>query len=163
MRKKINYKNIHFTLYIEKLTCYNFVKFNFGGLKMKFLLTDLDNFERVLISLMVLSGVALLANYFIKLFQGVGKMKNVTLSKEMLKNIAKNKYYSQEDFIKDCKCYIKALKSGRLQYTVTHVSNSGMSRDIFIQSYEGTMTKGYFRTYFSMLKVFGYKEACLLK
>ena len=34
-----------------------------------------------------------------------------------------------------------------------------MSRDIFIQSYEGTMKKGYFRTYFSMLKVLGYKEA----
>ena len=86
-------------------------------------------------------------------------MKNVVLSKEMLKNISKNEYYSQEDFIKDCKCYIKALKSGRLQYTVTHVSNSGMSRDIFIQSYEGTMTKGYFRTYFSMLQVLGYKFA----
>ena len=35
---------------------------------MKFLLMDLDNFERVLISLMVLSGVALIADYFIKLF-----------------------------------------------------------------------------------------------
>lgn len=86
-------------------------------------------------------------------------MKKVTLSKEMLKNISKNEYYSQEDFVKDCKCYIRALKSGRVQYTVTHVSNSGMSRDIFIQSYEGTMTKGYFRTYFSMLQVLGYKEA----
>lgn len=86
-------------------------------------------------------------------------MKNVVLSKEMIKNISKNEYYSQEDFIKDCKCYIKALKSGRLQYTVTHVSNSGMSRDILIQSYEGTMTKGHFRTYFSMLQVLGYKEA----
>ena len=86
-------------------------------------------------------------------------MKKVILSKEMIKNISKNEYYSQEDFIKDCKCYIKALKSGRLQYTVTNVSKSGMSRDIFIQSYEGTMTKGHFRTYFGMLKVFGYKEA----
>lgn len=35
---------------------------------MKFLLMDLDNFERVLISLMVFSGVAMLANYFINLF-----------------------------------------------------------------------------------------------
>lgn len=86
-------------------------------------------------------------------------MKNIALSQEMIKNISKNEYYSQEDFVKDCKCYIKALKSGRLQYTVTHVSNSGMSRNIFIQSYEGTMTKGHFRTYFSMLQVLGYKEA----
>jgi len=86
-------------------------------------------------------------------------MKNVVLSKEMLKNISIVEYYTEEDFIKDCKCYIKALKSGRLQYTVTHVSNSGMSRNIFIQSYEGTMTKGHFRTYFSMLQVLGYKFA----
>lgn len=81
------------------------------------------------------------------------------ISKEIIKNISKNEYYSQEDFIKDCKCYIKALKSGRLQYTVTHVANSGMSRDILIQSFEGNMTKGYFRTYFTMLQVLGYKEA----
>lgn len=86
-------------------------------------------------------------------------MKNVVLSKEMFKNISIVEYYTEEDFIKDCKCYIKALKSGRLQYTVTHVSNSGMSRNIFIQSYEGTMTKGHFRTYFSMLQVLGYKFA----
>lgn len=86
-------------------------------------------------------------------------MKNIALSQEMIKNISKKEYYSQEEFIKDCKCYIKALKSGRLQYTVTHVSNSGMSRNIFIQSYEGTMTKGHFRTYFGMLQVLGYKEA----
>ena len=35
---------------------------------MRFFLMELDNFERVLISLMVLSGVALIADYFIKLF-----------------------------------------------------------------------------------------------
>lgn len=85
-------------------------------------------------------------------------MKKVILSKEMIKNISKNEYYSQEDFVKDCKCYIKALKSGRLQYTVTHVSNSGMSRDIFIQSYEGTMTKGYFRQYSMLTEILGYKR-----
>ena len=85
-------------------------------------------------------------------------MKKLTLSKEILNNLKKNEYYSQEDFIKDCKCYIKALKSGRLQYTVTHVSNSGMSRNIFIQSYEGTMTKGYFRQYSMLTEILGYKR-----
>lgn len=35
---------------------------------MRFFLMDLDNFERVLISLMVCGGVAMLANYFINLF-----------------------------------------------------------------------------------------------
>lgn len=86
-------------------------------------------------------------------------MKTVQLSKEMIKNISKNEYYSKEDFVKDCKVYIKALKAGRVKYTVTNVSKSGMSRDIFIQSFEGTMTKGYFRTYFSMLEVLGYRFA----
>lgn len=85
-------------------------------------------------------------------------MKKVTLSKEMLKNISKNEYYSEDNFIKDCKCYIKALKSGRLQYSVTNVSRSGMSRDIFIQSYEGTMTKGYFRQYSMLTEILGYKR-----
>lgn len=35
---------------------------------MKFLLMEIDNFERVLISLMVCGGVALIADYFINLF-----------------------------------------------------------------------------------------------
>lgn len=84
-------------------------------------------------------------------------MKEIKLSKEIEKSISKNEYYSKEDFIKDCKDYLKALKSGRLQYTVTNVSKSGMSRDIHIQSYEGTMTKGYYRQYSKMLECLGYK------
>ena len=87
------------------------------------------------------------------------KMKQIKLSKEIEKNLYKMEYYTKDDFVNDCKCYIKALKSGLLQYRVTNVSKSGMSRDIFIQSYEGTMTQGYFRTYFNMLLVLGYKEA----
>ena len=81
------------------------------------------------------------------------------LTKEMTKRLNEEEYYNQEDFIKDCKTYIKALKAGRLQYTVTHVSVSGMSRNINIQSYEGTKSKGYFRNYNMMLTILGYSFA----
>lgn len=85
--------------------------------------------------------------------------KTYKLSKEMTKKLSLESYYDEEQFIKDCKTYIKALKSGRLQYTVTHVSSSGMSRDINIQSFEGSMTKGYFRSYNMMLTILGYSFA----
>ena len=83
-------------------------------------------------------------------------MQKVNLTNEMIKRIENNKYYSNEDFINDCKTYIKALKSRRLQYMVTNVSKSGMSRDILISSFEGSMTKGYYRNYASMLEVLGF-------
>ena len=78
-------------------------------------------------------------------------MAKIELKKEMLKAIDNMDYYTQEDFIRDSKIYIKALKSGRLQYRVTNVSKSGMSRDILISSFEGSMNKGYYRNYTLML------------
>lgn len=86
-------------------------------------------------------------------------MKKITLSNEITKTISNEKYYSEEAFISDAKTYLAAVKSGRIQYTVTHVSSSGMSRNISINSYEGKMTKGYYRNYFAMLRVMGYKSA----
>lgn len=79
------------------------------------------------------------------------------LSNEVIKNIAKNTYYSEDAFINDAKTYIKAVESGRIQYTVLTVSNSGMSRQIAITSYEGTMKKGYYRSYYSFLTALGYR------
>ena len=86
-------------------------------------------------------------------------MKKVQLAKEMIKRLEPKEYYTEDNFINDCQTYIKALRSGRVQYIVTHVSKSGMSRDILIQSFEGKMTKGYYRTYTRMLEVLGYKMA----
>lgn len=80
----------------------------------------------------------------------------ITLSKEVLKNLNNEEYYSEVDFISDCKIYIKAVNSGRILYNITHVSNSGMSRNIHITSYEGSMAKGYYRSYYGMLKALGY-------
>ena len=83
----------------------------------------------------------------------------IKLTAEIKKSLAGELYYTEEYFIKDCKVYIKALKSGRLQYKVTHVSQSSMSRNINISSYEGTMLKGHYRSYTAMLTILGYKLA----
>ena len=78
------------------------------------------------------------------------------LTKTVIKRIEANKYYSEESFVKDCKTYIKAVQAGRALFRVTHVSTSGMSRNISITSFEGKMSKGYFRQYASMLEVMGF-------
>lgn len=83
-------------------------------------------------------------------------MKKVTLSKEIQKRLSKEKYYTQDDFIKDCMTYIKAVKSGRIKYKVFSVARSGMSRNIYISSFEGTMDSGYYTNYVPMLRVLGY-------
>ena len=86
-------------------------------------------------------------------------MQKINLTDEMIKRIESNQYYSKQAFVKDCQTYIKALKSGRLQYRVTSVSKSGMSRDILISSFEGSMAKGYYRNYTSMLEALGFNFA----
>lgn len=83
----------------------------------------------------------------------------IKLTKEIVEVIEKEEYYDEESFISDCKAYIKAVESGRILYTVTHVSNSGMSRNINIKSFEGKMVKGYYRNYAMLLQVLGYKFA----
>ncbi len=81
------------------------------------------------------------------------------IDKETLKRIELEEYYNVDDFILDCKTYISAVKSGRILYEVTHVSTSGMSRNINIKSYEGKMSHGYYRSYSLMLAILGYKFA----
>ena len=81
----------------------------------------------------------------------------IKLSNEVIKFINSKEYYTQEDFLKDCKTYIKAVESGRILYRVTHVSSSGMSRDINISSYEGTMKRGSYRSYNYFLQAMGYR------
>ena len=78
------------------------------------------------------------------------------LNNEVLKKLSKEGYYNIDSFSKDCKKYIRAVESGRILYTVTHVSNSGMSRNINIKSFEGKMSNGSYRNYYMMLKTLGY-------
>ena len=82
---------------------------------------------------------------------------SIKLSAEVKKNIDKESHYSEASFLADAKSYIKAVKSGRILYTVTGVSKSGMSRHIVIKSFEGKMTEGYYRNYIGFLRAMGYK------
>lgn len=82
-----------------------------------------------------------------------------TLTKEMIKRLSKEEYYTQEDFTKDIQTYIKALKEGRLQYLVMNVSSSGMNRNISVQSCEQNKNNNnfYYRQYLKMFEILGYK------
>lgn len=78
-------------------------------------------------------------------------METITLSKEVLKAIAKNEYYSEESFIKE----------GRVICSVVSVSKSGMNRKLKFLSCEPSKYKDevmhYYRQYNSMLECLGYK------
>ena len=82
---------------------------------------------------------------------------SIKLSAEVKKRITKESDYSETDFVDDAKAYIAAVKSGRILYTVTSVSKSGMSRNISVKSFEGKMTEGYYRNYIGFLRALGYK------
>ena len=80
----------------------------------------------------------------------------IKIPKEITKRLDLEPYYDEESFINDCKSYIKAVQSGRINYKVMSVARSGMSRTISISSFEGKMSQGYYRTYTSMLEALGY-------
>ena len=87
-------------------------------------------------------------------------MQNITLSKDIEKRLSKEEYYTKEMLLDDIQDYIKALKEGRLQYLVMNVSQSGMNRNILIQSCEQSKTTNnfYFRQYSRMFEMLGYKS-----
>ena len=86
-------------------------------------------------------------------------MQNITLSKDIEKRLSKEEYYTKEMLLDDIQDYIKALKEGRLQYLVMNVSQSGMNRNILIQSCEQNKTNNnfYFRQYSRMFEMLNYK------
>ena len=86
-------------------------------------------------------------------------MQNITLSKETEKRLSKEEYYTKEMLLNDIQDYIKALKEGRLQYLVMNVSQSGMNRNILIQSCEQNKSNNnfYFRQYSRMFEMLNYK------
>jgi len=86
-------------------------------------------------------------------------METITLSKELKKQIAKNTYYSEENFIKDAKTYIQAIKENRVIVSVYSVAPSGMSRKLKFLSFEKheNENNGYYRQYLSMFEALGYK------
>ena len=84
-------------------------------------------------------------------------MEGIVLSKEVLKNLAKNEYYTEDDFSKDVKVFIAAIQDGRLITEVISVSRSGMSRDIMIKAFEGDYKNGYDRNFIGMFLTLGEK------
>lgn len=86
--------------------------------------------------------------------------KNISENKSIMTRLKANKYYSLDDLIKDIRCYIAALKAGRLQYSVLSISRSGMCRNITIQSCERSTwdhkTRYYYRQYNNLLEILGY-------
>ena len=64
-------------------------------------------------------------------------MEGIGLTKEVLKNLAKNEYYTKDDFYKDIESFITAMQDGRLMTEVISVSRSGMSRNIMLKAFEG--------------------------
>ena len=86
-------------------------------------------------------------------------MENITLSKDIEKRLSKEEYYTKEMLLEDIQDYIKALKEGRLQYLVRNVSQSGMNRNILIQSCEQNKNNNnfYFRQYSRMFEMLNYK------
>jgi len=80
------------------------------------------------------------------------------LSKEVQKEISKNEYYNEEQFLADAKDYIKAIKDGRMICNIDSVSNSGMSRVIRFLSCEKSKHGFYYRNYYAFFKALGFSE-----
>ena len=76
------------------------------------------------------------------------------------KAIDKQKYYSREQFVDDVKCYIKAIKDGRMINVIHSVSSSGMSRVISFHSCEKNKNTNshYYRQYVSLFRALGYAK-----
>lgn len=87
-------------------------------------------------------------------------LKNIEANKEIQKNLKKLNYYDADQFIKDCKTYIKAIKERRMLCIIKSVSNTGMSRVIkFSSPQKSTDGKFYYRNYNCLFITLGYSEA----
>jgi len=80
---------------------------------------------------------------------------NVQLTKEIVKNISKLNHYTEEQFIRDCEEWVKAIKENRTMCIVESVSSSGMSRCFKYITYI-IGERGYFRSWYCFLSALGY-------
>ena len=79
-------------------------------------------------------------------------------TKEIEKMVKGNEYYSSDDFIRDAKRYVKAIKEGRIICDIASVSRSGMSRKMkFLECHRNSSTGNYqYLTFFGMYRALGY-------
>jgi hypothetical protein len=84
----------------------------------------------------------------------------IKLSAEIIKNIAKRKYYSEEAFLTDANAYINAIRENRMINVIGKVSASGMSRTLKFTSCEHNKNANsyYQRQYISLFEALVYKE-----
>jgi len=88
----------------------------------------------------------------------------IKLTDEIIKKISKEKYYLTDDFIRDAKCYIQAIKEGRMICNIKSISRSGMSRNMKFVSMEQFKGRGdrdvfYLREYGGLFDMLGYTES----
>ena len=80
--------------------------------------------------------------------------------KEIEKMVADydSEYYSVEQFIADCKRYIKAIKEGRVIVNIVSVSQSGMSRKMkFLECHKNPTTNKYqYLNFYGLFQCLGY-------
>lgn len=84
----------------------------------------------------------------------------IKLTPEIIKNIKKNKYYTEEGFLNDARAYINAISENRMINVIGSVSASGMSRTLKFTSCEHNKnTNDYYqRHYINLFEALGYKE-----
>ena len=85
--------------------------------------------------------------------------KRVSGDKEIVKLLEKVGHYTVEDFVRDAKIYIKAIKERRMLCIIHKVASSGMSRTISFHSCQHYKTGYGYRQYWCLFKSLGYTEA----
>ena len=88
-------------------------------------------------------------------------IKAIGSDKDLTKRLSKEQHYSTEQFIRDAKRYIKAIKERRVICSIGSVSRSGMSRTIkLIAPEKSKHDRGYYYlNFFAFMRVLGYTPA----
>lgn len=81
-------------------------------------------------------------------------LAKIETSKSIQKGMGNVSHYSNTDFLRDAKTYLKAIKENRMLCIIKSVSASGMSRVINFHSFEKT----YYIQYYCFFKALGYQS-----
>ena len=81
-------------------------------------------------------------------------LKKIEENEELSAALSKMPRYGAEDFLRDGKKYIKAVKEEKMFCIIDRVSNTGMSRELHFHSWNDT----HYTNYFGLFKALGYKK-----
>jgi len=76
--------------------------------------------------------------------------------KEIEKMVKKANYFHVDDFLRDCKDYINAIREKRMIVNICSVSRSGMSRKMKFLSCEQGNANYHYRNYYAFFTALGY-------